>query len=194
MKKPLTTRQKDAIVILATLICALLFIVARLISEIFSKNGGAVVAIVLVACVIGHPVLVRKVGCSTRGAWLSVVAVTLALILGMFGSRYAIDQYRAEFSPKKWKNTNFNERYYMVEDLAEEYELIGMTKVEVAALLGTPSMPFVDAEGADVLEYYVGDYTIDPGILSFVFEDGAVVEVYYYTEQRENKTVLCERK
>ena len=49
-----------------------------------------------------------------------------------------LNEYKSNFTTEKWLNAPA-ERVYMVDDLLNEYELVGKTKDEVNTLLGTPT-------------------------------------------------------
>lgn len=84
----------------------------------------------------------------------------------------------AEFSSEKWKQeNNYNERYLMLDDLAEKYKLIGWNLDDVTELLGS-----ADYEEALTLETYptqfggkIIDYYVDSGKYSGVRESLRII-------------------
>lgn len=84
----------------------------------------------------------------------------------------------AEFSSEKWKQeNNYNERYLMLDDLAEKYKLIGWNLDEVTELLGS-----ADYEETLTLEIYptqfggkIIDYYVDSGKYSGVRESLRII-------------------
>lgn len=94
--------------------------------------------------------------------------------------------YFSEFSGEKWQN-HPRARHLMIDDITEEYMLIGITKSEVINLLGEGDYPYADAGGLDLIDYYTYDGFIDPIMFTVVFENDEVVDVYKYSEYRSNK-------
>lgn len=84
----------------------------------------------------------------------------------------------AEFSSEKWKQeNNYDERYLMLDDLAEKYKLIGWNLDEVTELLGN-----ADYEETLTLETYptqfggkIIDYYVDSGKYSGVRESLRII-------------------
>lgn len=84
----------------------------------------------------------------------------------------------AEFSSEKWKQeNNYNERYLMLDDLAEKHKLIGWNLDEVTELLGS-----ADYEETLTLETYptqfggkIIDYYVDSGKYSGVRESLRII-------------------
>ena len=84
----------------------------------------------------------------------------------------------AEFSSEKWKQeNNYNERYLMLDDLAEKHKLIGWNLDEVIELLGS-----ADYEETLTLETYptqfggkIIDYYVDSGKYSGVRESLRII-------------------
>lgn len=69
----------------------------------------------------------------------------------------------AEFSSEKWKQeNNYNERYLMLDDLAEKHKLIGWNLDEVIELLGSADYEetltletYPTQFGGKIIDYYV---------------------------------------
>lgn len=65
-----------------------------------------------------------------------VAAAVLSLCI-LFGASLGIEGYMSDFTVEKWGNEDYTElRYLMIDDLEQEYDLIGMDKEEVIDLLG----------------------------------------------------------
>lgn len=103
----------------------------------------------------------------------SVIIYLIILVIMTFGIR----QYFKTFSTEKWSNENWNSfRYLMIDDLEDTYDLVGMTKEEVRALLGEE-----DVE----LEWLITDYAI-----GYSVRDGFMEGYYYYIYLDENDVVV----
>ena len=85
-----------------------------------------------------------------------------------------------KFSSEKWKTSNLNSeenfdlRWNMMNDLRNNYGLIGKTKSEIILLLGKP-----DTEINDEISYYLG-YSgkgINTGTLTLNFVDNKVQKI-----------------
>jgi amino acid transporter len=63
-------------------------------------------------------------------------------------------EYESRFTAERWLNDD-EERVYLVDDLINEHELIGMTKEEVFTLLGSPTETEYFKEEDNVV-YYLG--------------------------------------
>ncbi|MGP7816764.1 hypothetical protein [Niallia sp. 01092] len=96
-----------------------------------------------------------------------------AIILG-------VNEYKSNFSVKKWL-INESERVYMVDDLLNEYELIGMTKKEVSTLLGPTEADDYFKEENNIV-YYLGNerslISIDSEWLVITFDENKKVVKY----------------
>jgi len=112
-----------------------------------------------------------------------MVIAILSYAFLTFGTYYSVDCYLNDFTPEKWEKYP-NERYHMLENMTKEINFLGMTKEEVIEILGEPNQPYADTYNADLIDYYVGSFSIDPTMITFVFKDNKVVEVYQYTEFR----------
>ncbi len=113
----------------------------------------------------------------------------LAYAIISFGTIYAINSYLSDFSQDKWVKYQ-SERYHMLDDMTNEINFVGMSKEEVIKMLGEPNRPYADTDNIDLIDYYVGSFSIDPTMITFVFEDNKVIEVYEYTEFRTSKKPL----
>jgi len=113
---------------------------------------------------------------------LSVILI-LSYAAIAFSMIFVVNSYFSEFSQEKWGKYPY-QRYNMLEDMTDEINFMGMSKEEVIDILGNPGVPYADPDGADLIDYYVGSSSIDPTMVTFVFENDKVVEVYEYTEFR----------
>ncbi|WP_440969921.1 outer membrane protein assembly factor BamE domain-containing protein [Peribacillus frigoritolerans] len=66
-----------------------------------------------------------------------------------------VNESESRFTTERWLN-DVEGRVYLVDDLINEHELIGMTKDEVFALLGSPTETEYFKEEDNVV-YYLGD-------------------------------------
>ena len=89
------------------------------------------------------------------------------------------------FSSYEWINGEWKERYRMLEDLENNYDLVGMSRDEIEELLGEYSVRSEDV-GSDynVVEYYLGfsireDYWEGIEVLLIGFKDDIVVKYEY---------------
>ena len=106
----------------------------------------------------------------------SVLSVIIYLII-LISITFGIRQYFKTFSTEKWSNENWNSfRYLMIDDLEDTYDLVGMTKEEVRALLGEE-----DVE----LEWLITDYAI-----GYSVRNGFMDWYYYYIYLDENDVVI----
>ena len=89
------------------------------------------------------------------------------------------------FSSDEWINGEWKERYRMLEDLENNYDLVGMSRDEIEELLGEYSVRSEDV-GSDynVVEYYLGfsireDYWEGTEVILIGFKDDIVVKYEY---------------
>ena len=118
----------------------------------------------------------------------SVVSIFIYAIISL-GTLYTVNSYLSDFTQEKWKKYP-SERHHMLKDMTDEINFIGMSKENVIEILGEQYYLYADADGADVIDYFVGSFVIDPTMITFVFEDNKVTEVYEYTEFRSSKKPL----
>lgn len=94
-----------------------------------------------------------------------------------------INESKSKFTSEKW-NENISERVYMVDDLLDTYDLNGMSKSKVIALLGAPNeeTSFSSEENA---VYYLGNergwISIDSEWLIIEFDSSNKVKNYFIT-------------
>ena len=65
-----------------------------------------------------------------------------------------VNEYESRFTTERWLNDDEG-RVYLVDDLMNEHELIGMTKEEVITLLGSPTETEYFKEKDNVV-YFLG--------------------------------------
>ena len=82
----------------------------------------------------------------------------------------------SDFDQNKW-NSNVEERYKMSENIIESEMLIGMTKEEIAELLGQDFYSYNENHIAFELGFVPGLFNIDPDVLDIYFENGKVIKV-----------------
>jgi len=95
---------------------------------------------------------------------LSVVVVSC--ILG------GANNYISDFTQEKWNN-NERLRKYMIDDLEQNYGIIGKTDKEIVNLLGEPI--YISDELNNKYEYYVGESIIDPYGYQIEFENNIAI-------------------
>lgn len=105
---------------------------------------------------------------------LFIILTIIFLLNGVFTVRM---NYLKRFSKERW-NTNIAHRKYMIEDLVNSYELIGMTKDEVIQLLGKNEMFLSGKDPIVGIHYIIGMGYIDPLILDISLDNFGRVEKY----------------
>ena len=100
--------------------------------------------------------------------------VALAVLVLIFAAVYA---YQHDFTTEKWIE-NPSERVEIVDDLLEEYDLMGYGREELELLLGENDNDLGYFVRGDVSVYYLGPerglLSIDSEWLVIEFEDGKV--------------------
>ena len=157
------------------------------VKNIIGDIAWTIVYLLLPIIAFAIPIILkhRKKLCFKKSILISSIFILLYAFIA-FGTNYAVHSYLKDFTPAKWEKHQ-SERHYMLEDMVKEIHFIGMSKENVIDLLGQPNQLYADTDGADLLDYYVGSFSIDPTMLTFVFEDNKVVEIYEYTEFRTAK-------
>ncbi|MBE5911829.1 hypothetical protein [Pseudobutyrivibrio sp.] len=110
--------------------------------------------------------------------WGFVICVLVTILLGC-GNNESVQQ---EFSVEKWQKASNEDRYLMIEDLQEKYELLGMTDDQIKELLGEQSLTYDPDKDGDNGNYYLGyDIRYDEfegdEVLLIKFEDYKVIAV-----------------
>ena len=107
-------------------------------------------------------------------------AVILAVIVA--GIVY---QYQHSFSTAKWER-NPEERTKIVDDLLEDYEIVGMQKADVVELLGCNNNDYGYLNEENRFVYYLGPerglISIDSEWLILDFANDIVVDCYITTD------------
>lgn len=86
--------------------------------------------------------------------------------------------YLVKFDPDKWENAAPWHRRIMVNDLIEDYDIIGMSKADIIELLGDSEASF----GDDDLYYYLGSGLIMSEVyLHVIIEENIVLDVEVFT-------------
>lgn len=100
-----------------------------------------------------------------------IYASILSVVLNGLVYAGAVD-YLSHYSKDKWIKYA-NHRYYMLEDLQKEHDLVGLSENEVKNLLGEPAKVVDRIDGYYAYEYSTGGrYLIDPYVLEIVFLNG----------------------
>lgn len=111
------------------------------------------------------------------------IKIILIAIIGIFFCGLALSGKISgkKFDAEKWKTTNQNReenwslRWDMMDSLRNNYELVGMSKIEITKLLGKPS----EISKSDSFLYELG-YThtgINTGTLTITFVNGVVSKI-----------------
>lgn len=94
-------------------------------------------------------------------------------------------QYQHSFSTSKWER-NPDERTKIVDDLLEDYELIGMRESDIIELLGKDNNDYGYFNEKNRLVYYLGPerglISIDSEWLILDFANGVIVDCYITTD------------
>ncbi|MBE5766539.1 MAG: hypothetical protein E7335_05170 [Clostridiales bacterium] len=159
------------------------------VSAVIGTLGWCTVYLLLPMGVFAAAILLKfGKGMGFLKAFFAVQACIVVYAAAAFGTQAWVNRYLSDFTPEKWVRYP-SQRICMIADMAEEYELIGMTKEDIWALFGAEDIPYADVGEADILEYYIGasGLSIDPTMMTIVFEENRAVEVYCYTEHRSLK-------
>ncbi len=97
-----------------------------------------------------------------KRVFISLIALVLLVSAGVFVHSVTI------FSKGMWDNCVWL-RQYMIDDLTEKYDLCGMSRAEIAELLGQNGL----VDGSHEI-YYVGKTWCGPVLFALSFEDGRV--------------------
>lgn len=100
-----------------------------------------------------------------------IISVLVIMMTGLYF-------YLIQFNPGKWENAAPWHKRIMVNDLLDDYDIIGMSKNEVIKLLGETETSF----GGDDLYYYLGSGLIMSEIyLHVIIEEDFVLDVEVFT-------------
>lgn len=119
-----------------------------------------------------------------RAIIISVIAVMIILLFIVpFIKKQSTKPI--SFSSEKWISGNWKERYRMLEDIEQNYELIGMSADEIEEFLGIYSIrcePYIGEEG--IVDYHLGfevreDYWEGIEVLLISFKNDIVVNYNY---------------
>ena len=105
---------------------------------------------------------------------LSVIVLTLCAC--------GKEEKAIEFTTEKWQTIAVDDRYLMLDDLQNKYDLIGMTYEEIITLLGEQSVTYDPDNNRDNGNYYLGyDIRYDSfegeEVLLIKFKDNKVIAV-----------------
>ncbi|SEO13077.1 hypothetical protein SAMN04488134_10452 [Amphibacillus marinus] len=104
---------------------------------------------------------------------IMILICILNLVILLVNNRYN------EFSQKRWLEHE-DKRVYMIGDLIQNYQLLGMDITEIYSFLGEPMM--VDNNESKVLTYYLGNergiIRIDSTVLELEFDENEVISNY----------------
>ena len=106
---------------------------------------------------------------------VSCVLAILLMVSGIWNANTYFDLgigVPKTFSAENWAKTAPNQRHFMLSDLQNSTELVGMSADEVRGLLGTPD--YADTETC--LSYTIAQ-KMDDKTLDFTLENGVVTKV-----------------
>lgn len=112
----------------------------------------------------------------------------LSIFIVLFISYVGYNYHKHFFTVDKWQKYIEN-RQYMLSDMLNKYELIGMTQNEVIELLGLPDSHQMTFKGTDkyyssdtTIIYYIGKddiFHLDSQYLILILENGLVKNIDY---------------
>lgn len=102
-----------------------------------------------------------------------IVAVVFLAIILLFVVKFKID---STFSVKRW-DTKIEKRFRMYDSLMKKYNLVGMTREEIIALLGTNGI----CPGTDIT-YSMGGEVWPIQLEIYFDEHGKVISVYRFMD------------
>lgn len=112
-----------------------------------------------------------------KKSWRKTVILSLLISIVLF---IAWQYYQTQFTIERWKSSNPQQRGYMLNDLFQKHNLIGLSKNEVLDLLGEGYAQ--DNDNKYSWCYHVGDrfsFTMD--LLYIEFENDIVIDYYVHT-------------
>ena len=120
----------------------------------------------------------------TKKILFMIYFIVLAII-AMAAAGIFLFRYQHTFTTEKWTEDP-KKRVNLVDDLLAKYDLVGMTKEEILALLGTDSGENAYYQGDNDFVYYLGDerglISIDSEWLIVKFSRGIVSEIAVTTD------------
>ena len=155
----------------------LLYTVAERLPDVFFTTSGLLflALYILVPSVIWHlPILIRFIFKKPfRKALFISICVTIVYILLFVSLQKGLTVYFSDFSQSKWNNYISN-RHLMINDLENDYKIIGMDKTEVTELLGQPSNNI--SGGSNVIIYHIRTYDFAWYKYHLTLENGKVIK------------------
>ncbi|MBO7208117.1 MAG: hypothetical protein J6V58_00090 [Clostridia bacterium] len=141
-------------------------------SPMFTLLGSGIlvyISVIIYILAFVLPIVFRKRISKYLSLPLSFIVFTIISVV-LVGSILAVAKgYISEFSQEKWGKYE-SLRTYMIDDLEEEYGIVGKTDKQVLELLGEPMYNY-GFEPFARFEYYAGD-GIDSYYYEIVFEKG----------------------
>jgi len=139
----------------------------------FLGNGIIVYSTILIyALTFVLPIVFRKQISKHLSLPLSFIVFTILSLVVVGCILGGAKNYISDFSQEKWNN-NERLRKYMIDDLEQNYGIIGKTDKEIVALLGEPI--HISDDLNNKYEYYVGESIIDPYGYQIEFENNIAV-------------------
>ena len=111
---------------------------------------------------------------------LLLIVSTIVTTVVNYGIFYGACEYMSVYTREKWEKYPYV-RYYMIDNLKEQYEFIGMTEQELKEILGEPTYVIkysgqTKYKGYTAYQYMIGDDYIDGYTYDFIFENGIVID------------------
>lgn len=177
-------RHSKALEIAGILLVLFVFIISN-ISQVFNYTVKDVVGTVmwhiiyvfLPAVALIVPFIMKRIKrFSAKLISVCSLGITVIYVLLMLIVPTSVNTYIRSFTESKWTRYKY-ERKLMLEDLEEDYYLIGMSKGDILNLLGA-----ADSEEEEEWEYVIASGWVDPEMFVIKFKDGNVIDFYTYIE------------
>ena len=98
--------------------------------------------------------------------------IALIYFIGIWLINVGMTKYFSSFTEEKWIKYQDN-RYLMIDDLDNKYELAGMNKDEIIELLGSPLTETIENDEI-IIKYWIGESQIKGQIYLIYMRDGVV--------------------
>jgi len=105
-------------------------------------------------------------------AFCIVVTILLIIVTGCTSESPA--QTYSEFSAEFW-DENFRQRIYMIDDLLDRYEIVGMSEYDIINLLGERNM---STDTPNMIRYIISPGTISSIVFNIFLDENGVAYQY----------------
>lgn len=168
--------------ILSMIFYYILVIIGGLLNIVFGTLGNSIIGntsivlfkllyIIIPICLLFIPILLFFIFKNKKDKIVPYSFIILMLYIIIFlSTMFGIKSYFCKFSKAKWEN-NVSNRYYMIDDIEKNHNIIGKSKNEVIDLLGKN---FIENNEDSTIMYEI-EYSL--------------VSVQYYVLYFENNTV-----